>query len=210
VRATVAHRPRKGVSQQRELHVAPDQRAGEHADRSPFACRLGHHAPGRDGLGEPAQAPGARGLELERVSGEPVGGRADENLVRLGALLQARGEVHRPPGCERQLRVLGEHFTGLDADAAFDPEPGDGRSDLEGRAERSFGIVLMRERDGERRHHGVTGKRLDGAPVRFDAAGDELEELRHAPADDLGIRCGDKRRRADEVDEHDRCELPFD
>jgi hypothetical protein len=32
--------------------------------------------------------------------------RPDQDLVRLGALLEAGSEVHRPPGREREVGVL--------------------------------------------------------------------------------------------------------
>jgi hypothetical protein len=36
-----------------------------------------------------------------------------------------------------------------------------------------------------------------------------LEELRHPPARDLGVGTGDQRRRIDEVDKEDGCQLSF-
>jgi len=45
--------------------------------------------------------------------------------------------------------------------------------------------------------------------MRRHAMRDALEELRHPPARDLGVGAGDERRRIDEVDEQDGCELSF-
>ena len=68
-------------------------------------------------------------------------------------------------------------------------------------------VVLVRERDAERRHDGVAGELLDDAAVGGDAVRDLVEEARQARADDLRIRARDELRRADEVDEENRREL---
>ncbi len=64
-------------------------------------------------------------------------------------------------------------------------------------------------RDPESRHDRVAGELLDDAAVRGDAVRDVLEERVDAPADDLGVACGDELGRADEIDEDDGCELAF-
>ena len=74
-------------------------------------------------------------------------------------------------------------------------------------AHRPLRVVLVRERDAERRHHGVAGELLDDAAVRRDAVRDLVEEARQARADDLGVGARDELRRADEVDEEHRREL---
>jgi hypothetical protein len=210
MRASVSHRSLEGVVEQRKLRVPPDQRSGERTDRAALASGRRHRAPDRHRLGKTAQLPRAGRLELEGMSREPVGHGTDEDLVRLGGLLETRGEVDGPPGRERQLGILGEDLSGLDADAALEPEPADRCTDLEGRPQCSLGVILVGQRNSERGHHRVACKRLDGAAVCFDAARDELEELRHATAHDLGVGGGDECRRPDEVDEDDRCELSFD
>jgi hypothetical protein len=210
MRSTVSGRPLEGVAKHRELDVAPDQGRREHAGGTVGVSRRGHRAPRGHGLGEPTQAAHARRLELERMTPEPVRTGADQDLVRLGALLEAGSEVHRPPCRKRQVGVLGENLSGLDADPALDPELPDRLADLEGRAQRPLRVVLVGQRDPEGSHHGVARKRLDGAAVRLDAARDDLEELCHTAARDLRVRRGDQCGRADEVDEDDRCELAFD
>src|SRR6185437_13212570 len=62
-------------------------------------------------------------------------------------------------------------------------------------------------RNPEGRHDGVPGELLDRAAVPLDAAGDAVEEVRHAPASDLRVLGRQKLRRGDEVREHERCEL---
>ena len=79
----------------------------------------------------------------------------------------------------------------------------------EGGADRALGVVLMRLRDSERREHGVARELLDDAAVGGDAVRDALEELRHAPARDLGVGPGDERRRIDEIDEENGRQLSF-
>jgi hypothetical protein len=89
---------------------------------------------------------------------------------------------------------FGQHLSGLDADSALNAEVADSRTDLEGGANRTLGVVFMRDRDSERRHDGVAGKGFDRAAVGLDPVLDELEELRHATARNLGIRAGDECR----------------
>ena len=93
--------------------------------------------------------------------------------------------------------------------ARLEPELVDALERRERRAHRALGVVLVRERDAEGGHHGVAGELLDDAAVRDDAVRDLVEELRDAAAHDLRVGAGDERRRADEVDEEHRCELPF-
>jgi len=81
-----------------------------------------------------------------------------------------------------------------------DPEPG---------ANGALGVVLVRLRDAEGRHHGVAGELLDDAAVRGDAVRDALEVGLDTATHDLGIGTGDERRRVDEIDEQDRGELAF-
>ena len=54
----------------------------------------------------------------------------------------------------------------------------------------AVGVVLVRDRDAECRHHGVAGELFDRAAVGLDAALDTVEEGGHAAAGDLRILAG--------------------
>ena len=136
-------------------------------------------------------------------------GRADQDLARLGDLLEARGEVDGLTGGERRVARAGHDLAGLDADPRLELELVDRLEDRERGPHGALGVVLVRLRDAEGGHDRVARELLDVAAVRLDAARDLVEEPRHAPAHDLGIARGDERRRVDEVDEEDRCEFSF-
>ena len=89
------------------------------------------------------------------------------------------------------------------------PSSPDGVERREPGADGALGVVLVRLRDSERGHDGVARELLDDAAVRGHAVRDTLEELRHPPARDLGVCTGDQRRRIDEVDKEDGCQLSF-
>ena len=124
-------------------------------------------------------------------------------------MLEPRSEIDRLARGERRVAGAGDDLARLDPDARLKLEVLDRVEDLQRGADGALGIVLVGRRDAERGHHGVTGELLDRAAVGLDTAGDAVEELRHAPADDLGVAGGDQRRRVDEVDEEDRGEFPL-
>jgi probable HAF family extracellular repeat protein len=142
---------------------------------------------------EAVEVPLTCGLELDRVGCKPVCGCSEEDLVRLGELLEPSRGFARLSGGEGRVDISDDNFSGLDPDPAPDAEIAHRRLDLRRSAERSLGVVLVCARDAERGHDGVAGELLDRAAVCRDAAGDELEELRHAAARDLGVRAGDQR-----------------
>ena len=82
----------------------------------------------------------------------------------------------------------------------------DGIDQLEGRAHRSLGVVLVRGRGAPDGHDRVADELLDGAAVPIDDLARRLEPAAQQLAHRLGVaRLGD-RGRADEVDEQDRDE----
>ena len=159
--------------------------------------------------GKPRASCAPSGVVTTDPAGEALDGRAEHDLARLRGLLQARCRVDREPGRERRLGLVREDLARLDPDAHLEAELADRLDDPERGAHRPLRVVLVRERHAERRHHGVAGELLDDAAVRRDAVRDLVEEARQARADDLGIGARDELRRADEVDEEHRCELPF-
>jgi hypothetical protein len=205
VGAPVAEAPLEGVLEQLELGVAADERRirGPSGRPVPRADRLPRpHRPR-----EPAEVERADVLGVDRAERQPVGRRSDQHLPRLGRLLQPRGDVDGFAGGEGRVRVVGDDLPGLDAGAGVESEIGEGFHDRERRANRALRVVLVRDGDAERGHHGVARVLLDGAAVEANASRDALEELRYAPAGDLGIRARDERRRVDDVDKEDGREL---
>jgi hypothetical protein len=198
----------EGRLEQVELRLAADERRLERLDRLARLDRADDAARG-DGLPPAAQLEGRHGLELDAATDEPGRGRADEDLVRGGLLLQARGQVDGLAGREGGVAVVGDDLAGLDPHSRLEPELPHALERHEARADRALGVVLVRERDAERRHHGVPGELLDGAAVGDDAVRDLVEEAVDPPADDLRVGVGDELGRGDEVDEQDGCELPL-
>ena len=113
------------------------------------------------------------------------------------------------PGRERRLGLVREDLARLDPDAHLEAELAHRLDDPERGAHCPLRVVLVRERHPERGHHGVARELLDDAAVRRDAMRDLVEEARQARANHLGIGARDELRRADEIDEEDRCKLPF-
>ena len=66
---------------------------------------------------------------------------------------------------------------------------------------RALGIVLVRDRRAEDRHHGVADELLDRAAEALDLAGDALVVRAERGADVLGVGPVGAGREADEVDE---------
>jgi hypothetical protein len=133
----------------------------------------------------------------------------DEQLSRLGGLLQARGQGDRLASREGRLAVVGDYLAGLDPGASLELELLDRVHDREPRAHRSLGVVLVRLRDPERGHDRVPGKLLHDPAVRRHTVRDALEEGLDTAAHDLRIGPGNEAGRIDEVDEQDRGELAF-
>ena len=173
------------------------------------AVEGGNRAPGPDRLVAPANLHGAEVLDLDPVERQPVGVRADQNLVRRRALLESRGEVDRLAGREGRVAVTDDDLARLDADPCLEAEVGGRLDDLERRADRTLGVVLVRLRDAERGHHCVARKLLDEPPVALDALRGLLEEPVDPAPDDLGIGRGDEPGRIDQVDEQHGRQLAF-
>ena len=165
-------------------------------------------APGLHRL-EAAQLERPDGLRLDAARGEAKHGRADQDVARLGRLLQPRREVHRLAGRERRVARLGDDLAGLDADPRLEPEVVDGAQDRERSAHRPLRVVLVRLRDPEGGHHRVPGELLDDPAVRAHAVLDLVEEAVDPEPHDLRIGACDLGRRVDEVHEDHGCELPL-
>ena len=106
---------------------------------------------------------------------QPARKRADQDLARLGDLLEPRSDVDCLAGCERRVGLVRHDFPRFDPDPRLEAETVDGVEDRQRGADRALGVVLVRCRNPERCHDGVAGELLDDAPMRSDALRDVLE-----------------------------------
>ena len=151
---------------------------------------------------------------------QPAGELADDDLVRTGCGLELRGDAHRLSRDEALARVRRsrDDLARLDPDADLEPdtvllrellvERCDPDADVEGGARGAQRVVLVRDRDAERRHDCVAGELLHGAAVSRDRGGDRLEVALQDAPERLGIERLGERHRLDDVDEEDRDEPP--
>src|SRR6266540_2395232 len=109
-----------------------------------------------------------RRVELERAGDQCRGPPADENLARLGGLLEPRGHVDRVSGDERALlaspadhdlpRVDPNPQRQRAAEELLQPTP-----HRESRVQRPLDVILQCRRNAERGHHRVADELLDGS-----------------------------------------------
>ena len=97
--AAVADGTAQRVLEQLELAVAADERRADDAVRVVHA----KHAPGPQGLGTTSDLDRARVLDLDRPRREAPCARPEQDLARLGRLLEPGREVHGLPGREGRL-----------------------------------------------------------------------------------------------------------
>ena len=120
-----------------------------------------------------------RRLDLDGVAHQPVGRLAEQDLARLGRLLEPRGDVDRVAG-RQPLLGAGDHLAGVDADPELEPRAvaglelvvqlGEPVPQLGGRAHGAQRVVLVHHRDAEDGHHRVADELLDRAAVPLDIA----------------------------------------
>ena len=139
---------------------------------------------------------------------------ADENLARLGGLLQAVADVDGVTRGERAAlaRRPDDDLPRVDADAhlrgAFE-EPVQAPLHGESRMERALRMILERQRGAEHGHHRVSCELLDRAARAFDLLLHRVVEALEPSAHALGVAVARERRRPDQVAEEDRHELPL-
>jgi hypothetical protein len=125
-------------------------------------------------------------LDNHRFADDLEGRLADQDLTRLGRLLQACGDVDGVAGGEALLRS-GDHLARVDADPGFDAELGQRRSHLERRSADPERVVLVHLRDAEDGHHRVADELLHRAAVALDDLLHALEVAGKERAQRLGI-----------------------
>ena len=206
--ALVADHARERVVQQLELELAGDEARGD-ARHAVAGLPKPREPPGDQRLAEALQRELAALLGLGDADRQPACEGPDQDLTRCSRLLQPRRDVDRLAGREGRVGLVGDDLAGLDADSRLESEAVHGVEDRRRGAHRALGVVLVRLRDPEGGHDGISGELLDDAAVRGDAVRDLLEEGVDAAPHDLGIARGDELGRADEIDEEDGCELAF-
>ena len=161
----------------------------------------------------------AGGLECEAVPGQGTGCLGDEDGPGRCRREQARRGVdgiagHRIGGTGRDAEASCHHRASVDADVQRDraadpngPAPADLVAAVE-HVERGFqgarGVVLVRDRCAEHRHHGVADELLDEAVEARDRLSEALEQRVLERAHVLGVEPFGDRRKAREIGEHDR------
>ena len=225
--ARAAERPLECGLGQPELLLATDEsglHSFEAADLAAFSERpLDDRRPHRLGLPLELQfdrlPPGKKWLSL------PAGGVVGEHRSGLGARLQAsrrvdgiaEGRVLDPVG---GADLAQNDRTGRDADA--DTEPRDAPAafdfsavgvhllhDPQRRAQRALGVVLVRDRCAEEGEDAVAGEILDVAAEPIDVGDDAGDRFADDELDLFRVEPLGERRRADEVGEQDRHDLPL-
>ena len=159
-------------------------------------------------------------LHVDVVADEAVREVSEEHLVLAGRLLEAGGDVHGVAGDEPLAggRVARDDLARVHAGAVGEADaPGAlellvqllERSLHPGRgAYRAHGVVLVEHREAEDGHHGVADELLDHAAVPLELGAHRVEVARHHLAQRLRVEPLAHARRALEVGEDDRHDLP--
>ena len=210
--------PELPLEQLELLRSAGERRPDPPHDR-PEVADL-EQAVGGHGLRLSLRAERLHGLGPHRVADETVRRLAEQHLAGPCGLLQPRGDVDRI-ACHERLpvgRVAGHDLAGVDTDPERDPraEPPlellvqgrEPRLHLERGAARAQGVVLVCLGHAEHGQHGVADELLDGAPVTLERPSHLVEVREHQAPNRLRVDPLAHRRRAREIAEDERRELP--
>ena len=180
----------------------------------------GDEAAGRNRLGLALRGERLDRLGLDLATHEAIGGLPHERLAGTRVLLQAGRDVDSVAGDDhlpRPAAAGGDDLARVhtDADRKAAPETSlelgvqlaDARLDVRGRPDCADRIVLMRDRDSENRHHGITDELLHRSPVALDRLPGLLEVAPHDFAHGLCVRLFAERGRGGDVAEEERDEL---
>ena len=141
-------------------------------------------------------------VDLGGVAGQPICLVTDQDLARLRRLLEASGDVDGIARCE-PLLGSGHDLARRDADAALDPELGEGLAHLDRGAQRAQRVVLVQHRDAEDGHDCVADELLDRAAVALDDRLHALEVAREQRPQCLRVeRLAELGRAGDVAEEH--------
>ncbi len=203
------------IEQRVELAAAPDERRPHPArDVDTDAAARLDRLPHVDRIGLALRLHGLRLAVVDRVVGRAPCRLADEDAVDRRVRLEPRSgvdDVARDhalaflrPRAERD-----ECLARVDADTELelcllveDPV-----ADRERRADSAFGVVLVRDRGAEDRHHRVADELLDGAAEALELVPEPRVVRAKQRAHLLGIHLLGARGEADEIGEEDRHDL---
>ena len=164
---------------------------------------------------------GAVGAEHDRALRRAVRRGRDEDPVDRRGRLDSRRGVHHVAGDHRLARLRprvdrDERLAGRDADADVEVERlvalvqvGDRVAHGERRSDGPLGIVLVGRRGAVHGDDRVADELLDGAAVALERPAQRLVVAAQERPDVLGVELLRARRRADEVDEDRRDDLPL-
>jgi len=144
---------------------------------------------------------------VHSVSDECVRRLAEQDLPRLGTLLEPRGDVHRVARRE-SLGGPGHDHARADTDARADTERGQRVAHLDRRAAGTKCIVLVRSGDAEHGHHCVADELLHRPAVRVGDPLHPFEVARQQRTQGLWIRLFPECRRTRHIAEEDGDGLP--
>jgi hypothetical protein len=181
-----------------ELALAADERRLEPGRAALAAPRRDHAQRPEDvrRLGLALELPEAAVLVADCRLRHPPRRLADEHRSRLGRALDARGRVDEIAG-DHALAARADGDSGLaGVHARAQAQLGDAElvgerrrrgDEIERRADRPLGVVLVRDGSPPDGHHRVADELLDDAAVPLDEAATRLEVARQQLADLLGI-----------------------
>ena len=155
-------------------------------------------------------------LDQDRVAHETMRLLADQDLARLGRLLETLGHVDRFSRDEQMaLRMVsGDHLAGVHADPGGEPdapralelvvENSERLAHLDGRPDGAQGVVLVQNRNTEDGHDGIADVLLDDAAMTLD----DPAHLAEVACQQVSVRLwielpGSAVRRVDQVGEDD-------
>ncbi len=214
-RSPLAYGATRDQLQLQKIVLAADKRQS-HAGLRPLPARADHLASGnRDGL--PLRHDLDLIAELKRVDRGAHRAVADQDRPRLGGLLQPSGDIGRVTSDQKVaggLVAAGHDLAGADAepDRKAPVEPlvaADPVAHGERRGDRAVGIVSVRRRKAENRHHRVADELLDRAAVLRDRFARNGVVQRQQAAHLLGVELLAERGGAGHVREQHGHDAPF-
>jgi hypothetical protein len=214
VRLMPLHHPPVHRLQDVELVPTPDEGAAEARDASrPCQPERADEAPADDTACLALRRHGRRLAELEGPLRRGSGALADQDLARLGRLLEPRRHVDsvaRDEGASLP-RPTDNDLARVDADAECERTAEEllaAAPDRKRGVQCTFRMILVGSRRTERGHDGIPGELLHRAAGRLDFGGYRVVVALEQSAGSLRVLLS-QFRRSDKVDEERRRELPL-
>ena len=174
-------------------------------------------APSGEGCSLPLQLEILERAERIRAGGGARGASADEDLPRLGDLLEPSGDVHGVAGHDEvgaRLVAARHDLAGVDPDPDRQPLAerrvlAHGVPQLQRGVDRPPRVVVVGDRQPEDRHRGVADELLERAGVPLHDPAREIVEAREQASQVLRVERLAERGRADDIGEQDGDEASF-